>query len=177
MHRLLEVQRPTGKTTRKGPRLRVRPCRWRKRLLLHWRHRPKRYRLPVRVLRRALVRRGLARFGRSVYLISKPILRRCYSQLSGRQSLAQGSRLSDCYTTRMRESMVHFVFGTALAVMFSVPFVAISYNAAVAQGRDTCSQARSQCGTQPVCQRRYQACMETGCWTVGPLKRCGYLQQ
>ena len=88
--RLRGVQRPTGTTTRKGPRLRVRLCRWRKRLLLHWRHRPKRYRLPVRVLRRAPTQRGLARFGRSVYLISKPILRRCYSQLSGKQSLALG---------------------------------------------------------------------------------------
>jgi hypothetical protein len=73
--------------------------------------------------------------------------------------------------------MAHFVFGAAVAVMLSVPFVAIAYNGAAAQERGTCSQARSQCGTQPVCQRRYQACMETGCWTVGPLKRCGYLQQ
>src|SRR5262249_38799726 len=56
-------------------------------------------------------------------------------------------------------------------------FLAISYNAAAAQERGTCSQARSQCGTQPVCQRRYQACMETGCWIVGPLKRCGYQPQ
>src|ERR1700756_1487337 len=76
----------------------------------------------------------------------------------------------------MRDFMAHFVF-PAVAVILSVPFVAISYNAAAAQERGTCSQARSQCGTQPVCQRRYQACMETGCWTVGPLKRCGYLQQ
>src|SRR5215475_13856199 len=70
----------------------------------------------------------------------------------------------------MREFMAHFGFGAAVAVMLSVPFVAIAYNAAAAQERGTCSQARSQCGTQPVCQRRYQACMETGCWTVGPLK-------
>jgi hypothetical protein len=71
--------------------------------------------------------------------------------------------------------MAHFVF-PAVAVILSV-LVAISYNAAAAQERGTCSQARSQCGTQPVCQRRYQACMEIGCWTVGPSKRCGYLQQ
>jgi hypothetical protein len=25
-----------------------------------------------------------------------------------------------------------------------------------------------------VCQRRYEACMETGCWTVTLVKRCGY---
>jgi len=48
--------------------------------------------------------------------------------------------------------MAHFVFGTALAVMLSMQFLAISYNAAAAQERGTCSQARSQCGTQPVCQ-------------------------
>jgi len=78
---------------------------------------------------------------------------------------------------RLAPVMAHFIFGTALAVMLSVPFVAVPYNVASAQERETCSQARSHCGTQPVCQRRYQACLETGCWTVGPLKRCGYQQQ
>src|SRR5215475_3738551 len=33
----------------------------------------------------------------------------------------------------MREFMAHFVFGAAVAVMLSVPFVAIAYNAAAAQ--------------------------------------------
>lgn len=42
------------------------------------------------------------------------------------------------------------------------------------QQRATCSQARSVCGEQPVCQRRYEVCMETSCWTVGLAKRCGY---
>jgi hypothetical protein len=37
--------------------------------------------------------------------------------------------------------MAHFVF-PAVAVILSVPFVAISYNAAAAQERGTCSQAR-----------------------------------
>jgi hypothetical protein len=63
--------------------------------------------------------------------------------------------------------MAHFVF-PAVTVILSVPFVAISYNAAAAQERGICSQARSQCGTQPVCQRRYQACMETGCFVFSP---------
>src|SRR5262249_24961472 len=126
--RLRGGQRPTGTTTRKGPRLRVRLCRWRKRLLLHWRHRPKRYRLPVRVLRRALTQR-LAGFGRSVYLISKPILRSCYSQLSGRQSLAQASRPSDPATVRLGGNLWHILLSELLAVMLSVPFVAISYTA------------------------------------------------
>ena len=63
--------------------------------------RPKRYLLPARVLRLLLLPRDPARFGQSAYLISKPILRRCYSQLSGRQSLAQGSRPSDPIALRL----------------------------------------------------------------------------
>jgi len=62
--------------------------------------------------------------------------------------------------------MAHFIFRIVLATMLSVPLVAISYSEAPAQQRATCSQARSSCGTQRVCQRRYDACMETGCWTV-----------
>jgi hypothetical protein len=69
--------------------------------------------------------------------------------------------------------MAHCVFGAVLA-MLSVPFVAIFYNEASAQQRATCSQARLHCGTQRVCQRRYEACMRTGCWTVVLVKRCGY---
>jgi len=73
--------------------------------------------------------------------------------------------------------MAHFAFVTVLVVMLSVPFVAISYDDASAQERESCSQARSHCGTQPVCQRRYESCMQTGCWAVGLVKRCGYQQQ
>jgi hypothetical protein len=70
--------------------------------------------------------------------------------------------------------MTHFIFLTILVTMLSVPFAAITYSQASAQQRATCSQARSLCGTQPVCKRRYDSCMETGCWTVGLVKRCGY---
>src|SRR6516165_5576722 len=63
--------------------------------------------------------------------------------------------------------MAHGVFRTVHAIMFSLPLVAIAYSEAPAQERTTCSQARSSCGKQPVCQRRYDACIETGCWTVG----------
>jgi len=73
--------------------------------------------------------------------------------------------------------MAHFVFGTILVAVLGAPFIAISYNEASAQERGTCSQARSHCGTPSVCQRRYEACLQTGCWTVGPVKRCGYQQQ
>ena len=72
------------------------------------------------------------------------------------------------------EVMSQFVFGTVLVAMLSVSFVAISYDEASAQERSTCSQALSHCGKQRVCQRRYEACMQTGCWTVVLVKRCGY---
>ena len=67
--------------------------------------------------------------------------------------------------------MAHGVFRTVLAIMFSLPLIAIAYSEAPAQERTTCSQARSSCGKQPVCQRRYDACIETGCWTVGLCKK------
>src|SRR5213080_788209 len=73
-----------------------------------------------------------------------------------------------------RKAMTHLVFRAVVATMLIVPFVAISYDKASAQERLTCSQALSHCGTQPVCQRRYEACIEVGCWTVGLIKRCGY---
>jgi hypothetical protein len=70
--------------------------------------------------------------------------------------------------------MARLLFGTVLVAVLSVSFVAMSYNEAPAQERATCSQARAHCGTQRVCQRRYEACMETGCWTVTLVRRCGY---
>jgi hypothetical protein len=70
--------------------------------------------------------------------------------------------------------MTRLLFGTVLVAVLSVPFVAMSYNEASGQERATCSQARAHCGTQRVCQRRYEACMETGCWTVTLVRRCGY---
>jgi hypothetical protein len=71
-------------------------------------------------------------------------------------------------------AMARLLFGTVLVTVLSAPFVAMSYNEASAQERATCSQARAHCGTQRVCQRRYEACMETGCWTVTLVRRCGY---
>jgi hypothetical protein len=71
--------------------------------------------------------------------------------------------------------MGHFLaLATILAATLAVLSVAISYNEASAQLRVTCSQARSNCGTQRICQKRYEACMETGCWTLPLLKKCGY---
>jgi len=61
------------------------------------------------------------------------------------------------------------VFGAFLAAALSTGFVAISCQDASAQDAPTCSQARSYCGKQRICQKRYDACMQTGCWTVGPL--------
>jgi hypothetical protein len=73
--------------------------------------------------------------------------------------------------------MARLVVGTVLAAALSVSFVAMSCNEAMAQERATCSQARSNCGTQRVCQRRYETCMQTGCWNVVLVKRCGYEQR
>jgi hypothetical protein len=85
-------RRQAGRIQTKGPRPPVRRCRWTKRLLPDWRHRPKRCRQPVQVLRLLLPRRGRARFGRSLYLISKLIFGRSCVRRSRRQCLAQGSR-------------------------------------------------------------------------------------
>jgi predicted transglutaminase-like cysteine proteinase len=70
--------------------------------------------------------------------------------------------------------MARLLFGIVVVAALSLSFVAMSRNAASAQERATCSQARAHCGTQRVCQRRYEACMETGCWTVTLVRRCGY---
>jgi hypothetical protein len=70
--------------------------------------------------------------------------------------------------------MARLLFAIVVVAALSLPFVAMSRNAASAQERATCSQARAHCGRQPVCQRRYEACMETGCWTVTLVRRCGY---
>ena len=70
--------------------------------------------------------------------------------------------------------MARLLFATVLVAALGVPFAAMFQNEASAQERATCSQARAHCGTQRVCQRRYEACMETGCWTVTLVRRCGY---
>jgi len=71
--------------------------------------------------------------------------------------------------------MAHFfALAIILGATSGVLLVAMPYNEASAQLRITCSQARSNCGTLQICQKRYEACMETGCWTVARLKKCGY---
>jgi hypothetical protein len=72
------------------------------------------------------------------------------------------------------EIMARFVVATALVGMLAAPLLAFSYSDAAAQQRSTCSQALAHCGKQRVCQRRFENCMETGCWTVVLVKRCGY---
>jgi hypothetical protein len=68
--------------------------------------------------------------------------------------------------------MARFVIVPVLAAMLAM--LAFAWGAAWAQERATCSQARAHCGTQRVCQRRFDNCMQTGCWTVVMVKRCGY---
>jgi hypothetical protein len=72
------------------------------------------------------------------------------------------------------EIMARVVVAIVLAAVLGVPLLALSYSMASAQQRATCSQARALCGTQRVCQKRFENCMETGCWTVVLVKRCGY---
>jgi len=66
-----------------------------------------------------------------------------------------------------------FAFGAVLAAL-SPPLVAMSWNEAAAEQQFTCSEAKANCGGQRVCQRRFEACLETGCWKVGIFKKCGY---
>jgi predicted transglutaminase-like cysteine proteinase len=61
-----------------------------------------------------------------------------------------------------------------VAMLAMLALLAVPWGAAWAQERATCSQARAHCGTQRVCQRRFDTCMQTGCWTVVLVKRCGY---
>jgi hypothetical protein len=72
------------------------------------------------------------------------------------------------------EVMARFIVATALVGMLAAPLLVFSYGDAAAQQRSTCSQALAHCGKQRVCQRRFENCMETGCWTVVMVKRCGY---
>jgi hypothetical protein len=67
--------------------------------------------------------------------------------------------------------MARFV---VVPVLAAIAFLTLAWGAAGAQERATCSQARAHCGTQRVCQRRFDNCMQTGCWTVVMVKRCGY---
>ena len=72
------------------------------------------------------------------------------------------------------EIMARTVVATALVGVLAAPLLAMSYGDAAAQQRSTCSQALAHCGKQRVCQKRFENCMETGCWTVVMVKRCGY---
>jgi hypothetical protein len=75
---------------------------------------------------------------------------------------------------RRNDIMARFVVATALVGMLAAPLLAMSCGEAAAQQRSTCSQALAHCGKQRVCQKRFENCMETGCWTVVMVKRCGY---
>jgi hypothetical protein len=75
---------------------------------------------------------------------------------------------------------------TTASLRLSRPFAALvagsigallalaSSDSALAAQRLTCSRALQACGKQRICQTRFQACMETGCWAVWRVRRCGY---
>ena len=75
------------------------------------------------------------------------------------------------------QTMRRLVLGAAFAAVLGTMLIAISHDVALAQQRATCSQARSVCGKQRICQERFQACMRTGCWSVWRVRRCGYVKQ
>jgi hypothetical protein len=74
--------------------------------------------------------------------------------------------------------MSHLGLGKVFVAALGLAFLTIPHNEAYAQKQQaTCSWARSLCGRQPVCQRRYEACIRTGCWAVWRLRKCGYAKQ
>jgi hypothetical protein len=73
-----------------------------------------------------------------------------------------------------RQRMRPMVLALPLAVMLGLMFLVTSYQEAFAQQRTTCSRARDACGRQPICYARFRDCLETGCWAVWKLRRCGY---
>jgi hypothetical protein len=68
-----------------------------------------------------------------------------------------------------------FRIGPALlAGTFGVMLLLAPHDEARAQQRATCLRALQACGKQRICQARYRDCLETGCWTVWRVRRCGY---
>src|SRR6266550_777098 len=57
------------------------------------------------------------------------------------------------------QAMARFVVSPVLVAMLAL---IAPWGAAWAQERATCSQARAHCGTQRVCQKRFDNCMQTG---------------
>ena len=66
------------------------------------------------------------------------------------------------------------LFAALVAGGLGTLLVLVSSDAALAAQRLTCSRALQACGKQRICQQRFQDCMETGCWTVWRVRRCGY---
>jgi hypothetical protein len=64
-----------------------------------------------------------------------------------------------------------------LVAVLGMAFVAMPSNEASAQPRATCSEARFACGKQRVCRERYRTCMQSGCWAVWRVRRCGYVKE
>jgi hypothetical protein len=70
--------------------------------------------------------------------------------------------------------LIRIAVSLPLAGVLGALAVVTSSDAAGAAQRLTCSRALQACGKPRICQSRYQACLETGCWTVWRVKRCGY---
>jgi hypothetical protein len=84
------------------------------------------------------------------------------------------SRPSEAAVEQVRPArLVRLVVALVLAGSGGLLAPIASGEANAAQ-RATCSRALQACGKPRVCQSRYQACLETGCWTVWRVRRCGY---
>ena len=80
---------------------------------------------------------------------------------------------ADDITRLARRSLRHLALFPVVGAAGLLLVLPVSDDASAAP-RLTCSRALKACGTPRVCQSRYQACLETGCWTVWRVKRCGY---
>ena len=89
-------------------------------------------------------------------------------QCEGPSVTARGASLPS--GRRMRP----LILALPLAAVLGLIFVVTSYQDAFAEQRTTCSRAREACGKQRICQARFRDCLETGCWAVWKLRRCGY---
>jgi hypothetical protein len=74
----------------------------------------------------------------------------------------------------VRQSSVRPAASLPLVGVIGFLIALTSADQAAAAQRLTCSRALQACGKPRICQTRYQACLETGCWTVWRVKRCGY---
>src|SRR5215471_8341409 len=93
-------------------------------------------------------------------------------RLGDNVAVASGRRARHEADTRGSSPMTPRLLRIALACVIVVDFVMAADGAWAAVERASCSQARTACGTRKLCEDRYQACLQTGCWATRLIKRC-----